>query len=231
MLVKQIPQFEALTLGPDGRLVRDGLELEMNPYCRRAVSAGVDFAKEHGGSTTVFTLGPPAAIDVLSEAVAWGTVRGVLVSDLAFAGSDTLATAHALRHGHPTRGPVRPRLRRSQLGRCRHRTSRSAARRIARLRVHRWPRKLAFNDGVLAARLEHDDGFVSVHADLPAVVSCAERLCEPCKIEPALRLAVPADRIIEVSANDLGAGPWGLASPTHVGTTRPPSPPPTADHP
>ena len=38
VLVKQIPAFEAMALGPDGRLVRDGLDLEMNAYCRRAVA-------------------------------------------------------------------------------------------------------------------------------------------------------------------------------------------------
>jgi electron transfer flavoprotein alpha/beta subunit len=35
-LVKQIPAFEEMELGPDGRLRRAGLDLEMNPYCRRA---------------------------------------------------------------------------------------------------------------------------------------------------------------------------------------------------
>ena len=47
---------------------------------------------------TVITLGPPAAEDVLREAIAWGRDRGVetdgmLLSDPRFAGSDTLATA------------------------------------------------------------------------------------------------------------------------------------------
>ena len=36
-LVKQIPKIEAMSLGADGRLQRDGIELHMNDYCRRAV--------------------------------------------------------------------------------------------------------------------------------------------------------------------------------------------------
>ena len=52
-LVKQIPKFEAMELGPDGRLVREGLELEMNPYCRRAVAAG-------GRARAASTAGPSA---------------------------------------------------------------------------------------------------------------------------------------------------------------------------
>ena len=37
-LAKQIPVAESMRL-EDGRLVRDGLDLEMNAYCRRAVAA------------------------------------------------------------------------------------------------------------------------------------------------------------------------------------------------
>src|SRR3954454_5611609 len=102
VLVKQIPKFEEMELGPDGRLRRDDVDLEMNPYCRRAVSKGVELAEERAGSrVTVITLGPPAADDTLREAIAWGLERdveidGVLVTDPAFAGSDTLATAKAL---------------------------------------------------------------------------------------------------------------------------------------
>src|SRR6266851_8975100 len=94
VLIKQVPKFDAMELGPKGRLVREGLELEMNPYCRRAVTTGVNLAA--GGSCTVITLGPPSAEDCLREAIAWGATDGVLVTDPAFAGSDTLATARAV---------------------------------------------------------------------------------------------------------------------------------------
>src|SRR5579872_1255534 len=94
-----------MALGPDGRLVREGLELEMNPYCRRAVTAGVALAAG-GGRCTVLTLGPPSAEDCLREAIAWGADDGVLVTDPAFAGSDTLATARALAAGVRALGDV-----------------------------------------------------------------------------------------------------------------------------
>src|SRR5919204_5105106 len=102
VLVKQVPKFEEMQLGRDGRMRREGIELELNPYCRRAVSKGVELAAECPGSrVTVVTLGPPAADDVLREAIAWGHARGVdtdgvLVTDPVFAGSDTLITAKVL---------------------------------------------------------------------------------------------------------------------------------------
>ena len=102
VLVKQIPKFDEMELTEDGRLRRDGVELEMNPYCRRAVAKACELAGERpGSSVVVFTLGPPPADDTLREAIAWGLDRdvditGVHVTDPAFAGSDTLATAKAL---------------------------------------------------------------------------------------------------------------------------------------
>ncbi|MDQ1460824.1 MAG: hypothetical protein QOI08_2308, partial [Actinomycetota bacterium] len=45
VLVKQIPKFEEMELGADGRLQRGGIDLELNPYCRRAVSQGVELAQ------------------------------------------------------------------------------------------------------------------------------------------------------------------------------------------
>ena len=111
VLVKQIPKFEEMELGSDGRLRRDGIEAEMNPYCRRAVSKAVELASERTGShVTVMTLGPPGAEDTLREAIAWGLERGVdidgvHITDAAFAGSDTLATASALAAALTREGP------------------------------------------------------------------------------------------------------------------------------
>ena len=94
-LVKQIPEFEHMKLGPDGRLQRQGLPLEMSAYDRRAVAKGVELARQTGGSCTVVTLGPASAEDVLREAlkavidpelfvniVDLGLVYNVTVSDM-----------------------------------------------------------------------------------------------------------------------------------------------------
>jgi len=56
VLVKQIPAFEELALGSDGRLERAGVDLEMNAYCRRAVSQGIELAAAVGDGSS-----PPRA--------------------------------------------------------------------------------------------------------------------------------------------------------------------------
>src|SRR5581483_5864050 len=228
VVVKQVPTFTELALDADGRLIRAGLPLELNPYCRRAVSQAVALAADAAGdaAVTVVTLGPPSAEDALREAIAWGLDRGVaidglLVSDPAFAGSDTLATARALAAALEADGPFDLVL---------------AGRNSVDSETGQVPPELAelldvpFLTGVrtlavagrtVEARCEHDDGWVEAEVDLPALLSCAERLIEPAKVDPAGRAAVPAGRIRRTGAADLGPGPWGQAgSPTAVGAVR-----------
>lgn len=227
-LVKQIPAFEEMELGPDGRLRREGLELEMNPYCRRAVAQAVELAATLPGTheCVVVTLGPPTADDVLREAIAWATDRGVaatgvLITDPAFAGSDTLATARALAAAlahlglfdlvltgrnsvDADTGQVGPQLAQ-----------------LLGLPFLTGVKELRVEGDRVHARCEHDDAFVVAEVRLPAILSAAERLIDPCKVDPAGRAAVPADLIRRLTSADLGPGPWGQeGSPTWVGEVR-----------
>lgn len=226
-LVKQVPKFEAMELGPDGRLRREGLELELNPYCRRAVAQAVLLAAGHsGGSVTVFTLGPASAEDSLREAVAWALDHGVEAAavhlcDPAFAGSDTLATARALAAALRREGPFDLVLAgRNSVDADTGQVAPSVAE-LLDLPFVAGVRHLVVDDGVLHVRCEHDDGWVLAEVRTPAVVSCAERLCDPAKVDPPRRAAVPAALIRRMTAGELGAGPWGEAgSPTRVGSIR-----------
>jgi electron transfer flavoprotein alpha subunit len=227
-LIKQIPQFETMNLGTDGRLVRAGLPLEMNAYCRRAVAEAVELAAQRPGSEVVaITLGPPSADDVLRESIAWGDqlgfehIRGVHVTDPAFAGSDTLATARALTAALRIDGPF-------DLILCGRNSvdadTGQVGPQIAELLGFPFVtgvRHLHVANGVAHARAELDDGWMQVEATLPALLSCAERLCEPSKVDPPGRASVAASRIRRVAAAELGTGPWGaVGSPTRVGTVR-----------
>ncbi len=220
VLVKQVPRFEAMRLGPDGRLQRDGLELELNPYCRRAVSKGVELAAD-GGTCTVFTLGPPAAEDVLREAVAWGATDAVLITDPAFAGSDTLATARALAAALRREGPFDLILAgRNSVDADTGQVGPEVAELLG-LPFLASVRRLEIDGTTVRAHCEHDDGWVDAETSLPALLSCAERLCEPAKVDPPGRAAVDASLLRHLTAADLGPGPWGQGgSPTTVGAVR-----------
>lgn len=218
VLVKQVPRFESMELGPDGRLLREGLELELNPYCRRAVSKGVELARVSAGTCTVVTLGPPSAEDCLREAIAWGASDGVLVTDPAFAGSDTLATARALAAALRRLGPFDLVLcgKNSVDADTAQVPAQLAA--LLDLPLATAVRELRVGEGRVEVRCERDDGWMSAVVALPAVLTCAERLCDPAKVDPEGRARVDASLISVMAAAQLGPGPWGQAgSPTVVG--------------
>src|SRR5262245_60851412 len=170
VLVKQVPKFEAMELTADGRLRRDGVELEMNPYCRRAVSLAVSIPD---AQITVFTLGPPSAEDTLREAIAWGDMHaaqidGVLVSDPACAGSDTLATAKALVAALKNGGPFDVILTgRNSVEADTGQVGPEVAELLG-LPFLTGVRHFALNGTAVSARCEHDDGWVHAEVDLPA---------------------------------------------------------------
>jgi electron transfer flavoprotein alpha subunit len=222
VLVKQIPVVEDLELGPDGRLRRDVGPLEMSAYCRRAVAKGVELARETDGSCVVISLGPPTAEDVLREAVAWGADEAVLVCDAAMAGSDTLATARALATAVERLGPFDLVLvGRNSLDADTGQVGPSLAELLG-LPFLAAVREISISDpSLLRVRCERDDGWLEATISLPAVLSCAERLCEPAKMTPAARAEVSTDRLRVMRAAELGAGPWGVeASRTTVGEVR-----------
>lgn len=221
VVIKQVPSVEAAALGDDGRLIRHGVALEINAYCRRAISKGVELARQSGGTCTVFTLGPPSAEDALREAVAWGADQGVLITDPAFAGSDTLATARALAAAIDKLGPFDLVLAgRNSVDADTGQVGPELAELLG-LPFLAGAKALSVNAASITARLELDDGWADAEVDLPAVMSCAERLCPPAKVDPPGRAAVDPSRLRRLTAADLGTGPWGEAgSPTRVGGIR-----------
>lgn len=95
--LKQVPDTEAVKLNPEtNTLVRDGVENIMNPFDRQALEAALLLKDKEGAKVTVLTMGLPQATDILKEAIAMGADEGILLSDRALAGSDTLATSMAL---------------------------------------------------------------------------------------------------------------------------------------
>ncbi len=97
VLIKQVPNTTEVKLDPkSGNLVREGIETIINPDDLHALEAAVTLKEAQGATITVLTMGPPQAIDALSEAMGMGADKAVLLSDRAFAGADTWATSHTL---------------------------------------------------------------------------------------------------------------------------------------
>lgn len=75
---------------------RRGAELFINPYDLNAVEVALELKDKFGAETYAFTMGIPSAESSLRECLAMGIDKGILLTDRALAGSDTIATSLAL---------------------------------------------------------------------------------------------------------------------------------------
>jgi electron transfer flavoprotein beta subunit len=96
-LVKYIPNPEGTPqLGPDHRLVREGVEGALDPGDEHVVEAALQLAEQGGGEVTVLSMGPEPAVAAIRRALSMGAHKGVLITDPALPGADTLVTARVL---------------------------------------------------------------------------------------------------------------------------------------
>ncbi len=219
--IKQVPYIDQLKFDAVAkRVIRDGVESEINPFDKRAITKAIELRKQFGGEVTIVTMGPPQAEDALAEALAMGADRAVHLLGREFAGADTLATARALALACKKIG--------GDLIFCgKYSTDAETAQVPPMLaefldlpQVSAVTHTQLSDDGKrLTATRELDDGFETVECALPAVLSAAERLCKPIKVTPA-DLEPAKQKPIEVwGAADLSkdASVFGLAgSPTWV---------------
>ena len=101
--IKQVPSSTEIKIDPaTNTLMREGAENIINPFDIYAIEEGVRIKERLADTpdmeieTVVVTMGPPQSEKILREAISLGADRAVLLSDRAFAGSDTLATSRVL---------------------------------------------------------------------------------------------------------------------------------------
>ncbi len=95
--IKQVPDAKNVRIDPHTHtLVRQGVESIINPFDLFAVEAALRLKDRHGAHVTALTMGPPQAEEALRDVLSRGVDDAVLLSDRAFAGADTWATATAL---------------------------------------------------------------------------------------------------------------------------------------
>jgi len=95
--LKQVPGTTEVKIDPQtNTLIRQGIENVINPFDTYALEEGVRIRERCGGKVTVISMGPPQAEAALREAISLGVDEAILLSDKAFAGADTWATAYTL---------------------------------------------------------------------------------------------------------------------------------------
>jgi electron transfer flavoprotein beta subunit len=101
--IKPVPDpkhWDRVSMDPvTGTLVREGIPNIINPLDKHALEAALSLREIHGGEVVLLSMAPPFARKTLTEGLAMGADRAVMLSDRAFAGSDSLATARILAAG------------------------------------------------------------------------------------------------------------------------------------
>jgi len=227
--VKQVPATHDVSIDPETkRLIREGVAAEINPFDYYAIEQGVRMREQHGGEVIVLTMGPPQAADAVREAIACETDRGILLSDRAFAGSDTWATSYALACAIRQIGGV-------DLVLCgKQAVDGDTAQVGPGIAAHLdWPQVTyvssvsLVNVGCLNVRRMYEDGYELVEVHLPAVLTVVKEINTP-------RVPTLTGRIASLKADVPVLGPSDIAadagllglngSPTRVVKTNPPPP-------
>lgn len=102
VLVKQVPDVKKISdncFDPEtGTLIRSRLPSVLNDLDAQALSMAAHMKRlqDGKGKMVLLTMGPPMAEEVLSYGLKRGADAGVLLTDRAFGGADTVATANPL---------------------------------------------------------------------------------------------------------------------------------------
>jgi len=225
--MKQVPDAKDVRLDPvTNTLAREGVQSIMNPYDQHALEEAVRLKEAHGGEVVAITMGPPQAEEMLRQAISCGADSAVLISDRAFAGADTWATAYTLEHAVKKIGDfdlilcgkqaidgdtaqVGPGLA-TRLG-------------IPYLTCVQKIRE-ATTSGLLAERMM-DDGYDLVALDYPALLTVVKDINEPRVPSIKGKMKAKKAEIARLSATDIEADPACIGlpgSPTKVVSVFPP---------
>jgi len=100
VLAKQVPDTRNVgkdAMKADGTINRAALPAIFNPEDLNALEQALRIKDEFPASKiNILTMGPGRAADIIREGLYRGADGGILLTDRAFAGSDTLATSYAL---------------------------------------------------------------------------------------------------------------------------------------
>lgn len=100
VLAKQVPDTRNVgqdAMKSDGTVNRAALPAIFNPEDLNALEQALQLKDKFPGTTVhIVTMGPPRAAEIIREAMYRGADGGYLITDRAFAGSDTLATSYTI---------------------------------------------------------------------------------------------------------------------------------------
>lgn len=195
VLIKQVPGTSGARMDPEtGVMIRDAAETMLNPLDEHAVAEALKIKEKNPGTEIIaLTMGPPSAQKVLQEACARGADNGILLSDRAFGGSDTLATSRVLAAAARKIGAFDLILggEKATDGETGQTGPMTAT--LLDLPVVTFVRRLTVEDGFITAQRMVEEGFEDIQVRLPALVTVVRDINNPPL--PSLRRYIMAKKI------------------------------------
>jgi electron transfer flavoprotein beta subunit len=215
-----VPDTAEVRINPEtGTLIREGVPSIINPYDMHALEAALWIKEQKGGKTTAVTMGPPQAEAALREAVSMGIDEGILLSDKAFAGSDTWATSYTLSRAMSKINPDIIICGKQAIDGDTAQVGPEMAEMMDIPHVAYVRRIEEIENNSIRLQRLMDEGYDVVEADLPVLLTVVRELNEPRL--PSLRgkMAAKKAEIIKWTAKDIGADEQSTGlpgSPTQV---------------
>jgi electron transfer flavoprotein beta subunit len=178
--IKQVPNTNEVKIDPKkGTLIREGVPSIINPEDKHGLEEAIRLKEKVGGRVTVLTMGPPQAKVALKEALAMGADEAILVSDRAFAGSDTLATSYVLSKAIEKIGDF-------DIIFCGRQaidgdTAQVGPQIAENLEISQvtYATKFELNDDLIEIRRALEDGYSVVETKLPVLVTVLDKINKP----------------------------------------------------
>ncbi len=174
--MKYVPMIARMQFDYEARtIVREGVPSEVNPFDVLGLVRAVELKAGPDDEVVVLTMGPPTAQEGLTSCLALGADRGVLITDRALAGSDTLATSRALALALQREAPDLIICGRNSTDGETGQVGPEVAELMGLPHVSHV-RRLDFSDDRRTAVVERitDEGFQTLECDLPAVICVTE---------------------------------------------------------
>ena len=213
VLAKQVPDTRNVgkdAMTPEGTVNRAALPAIFNPEDLNALEQALRLKDQHPGSTvTILTMGPPRATDVIREGLYRGADGGVLLTDRAFAGADTLATSYALSQAIKKMGmPDIVLCGRQAIDGDTAQVGPQVAQKLGLNQVTYAESIEKVEDGKLTIRRLIDGGAETVEAPMPVVVTVngSAAPCRPCNVKLVMkykRATAPMERTEDMPYKEL----------------------------
>jgi electron transfer flavoprotein beta subunit len=221
VMIKQVPDTNEVKLDRrTGTLIREGVPSIINPEDKNALEEALKVKEALGATVVVVSMGPPQAEDALREALAMGADQAILLTDRAFAGADTWATATTLGMALQKIGDFDLVLAGRQA--IDGDTAQVGPQLAEYLKVPQvtYVREFTIADSKVVAQRILEDGYEEIEATLPALLTITKEANEPRYPHAGAIMSAYREReVAHWGAEDIEADPERIGlkgSPTQV---------------